>query len=297
MEHSSDDRQAEHGVAVPIGPAVSPRRPPAGTPLGALAEPLPPFVRPGLAPASPPRAPEAEEPSLAEVLEEMVAGDPEDGVGLVRGADRGLPSPPAEAPAGGGDVRPEDAPVDATPTAAEVAAPAWSEAESVPEEAPATGHAAEGDASAAPAPPGPAGAAWGGATPAGGAESAPPMESGAAEALEEWALAASVESEGAEPVGEGPAPASMAVEPGRESAAPAPRPEAALAEAMSLEEGPALQEVAGRLERIAGALREGRPIELFSSGSSDPLEVLIAGYALGYSEAFRRVSEERRKGQ
>src|SRR5690606_16720198 len=37
--------------------------------------------------------------------------------------------------------------------------------------------------------------------------------------------------------------------------APAPRPESALADAMGLEEGPALQEVAGRLERIAGALR------------------------------------------
>lgn len=125
--------------------------------------------------------------------------------------------------------------------------------------------------------------------PGAGAGTALPLES-VTDALEEWSLAASAGAEASR--GE-----VVPVEPEREAAPPAPRAEQALAEAMSLEEGPALQEVAGRLERIASALREGRPIELFSAGSSDPLEVLIAGYALGYSEAFRRVSEERRKGQ
>lgn len=44
-------------------------------------------------------------------------------------------------------------------------------------------------------------------------------------------------------------------------------------------------EVAERLERIAGALRSGRPLEAAEQG--DPLQLLITGYALGYAQARR----------
>lgn len=80
-------------------------------------------------------------------------------------------------------------------------------------------------------------------------------------------------------------------------ATPVEHPEPVLPPVVEMGEGAAMEEIAGRLERIALALREGRPIELFAAGASDPLEVLIAGYALGYSEAFRRQAEERRQGR
>jgi hypothetical protein len=49
----------------------------------------------------------------------------------------------------------------------------------------------------------------------------------------------------------------------------------------------ALNEVADRLDRIARSLRSGNPVDALDQG--DPLQLLITGYALGYSEA--------RKGQ
>src|SRR5690606_41911810 len=51
------------------------------------------------------------------------------------------------------------------------------------------------------------------------------------------------------------------------------------------ESGDPMVEVAERLERIAGALRSGRPLEAAEQG--DPLQLLITGYALGYAQARR----------
>jgi hypothetical protein len=45
----------------------------------------------------------------------------------------------------------------------------------------------------------------------------------------------------------------------------------------------ALNEVADRLDRIARSLRSGNPADALDQG--DPLQLLITGYALGYSEA------------
>jgi hypothetical protein len=45
----------------------------------------------------------------------------------------------------------------------------------------------------------------------------------------------------------------------------------------------ALNEVADRLDRIARSLRSGNPVDALDQG--DPLQLLITGYALGYSEA------------
>lgn len=50
--------------------------------------------------------------------------------------------------------------------------------------------------------------------------------------------------------------------------------------------GDALVEVADRLEGVARALREGRPLEVATDG--DPLQLLVVGYALGYAQARRR---------
>lgn len=52
-----------------------------------------------------------------------------------------------------------------------------------------------------------------------------------------------------------------------------------------------LDEVAARLEQIARTLRERRPAEIFAEGAADPLEVLITGYALGYTEAARHARQ------
>ena len=49
--------------------------------------------------------------------------------------------------------------------------------------------------------------------------------------------------------------------------------------------GDALAEVADRLEGVARALREGRPLEVATDG--DPLQLLVVGYALGYAQARR----------
>lgn len=51
-------------------------------------------------------------------------------------------------------------------------------------------------------------------------------------------------------------------------------------------EGDALGEVAARLEGVARALREGRPLEVAADG--DPLQLLVVGYALGYAAARKR---------
>ena len=50
-----------------------------------------------------------------------------------------------------------------------------------------------------------------------------------------------------------------------------------------------LAEVANRLERIAGVLRSGTPADLLAFGRQvrDPLELLVAGFALGYVEGQR----------
>jgi hypothetical protein len=48
----------------------------------------------------------------------------------------------------------------------------------------------------------------------------------------------------------------------------------------------ALDDVAARLERIARALRSGKPDEALEQG--DPLQLLITGYALGYAEAQKK---------
>jgi hypothetical protein len=52
-----------------------------------------------------------------------------------------------------------------------------------------------------------------------------------------------------------------------------------------------LEEIASRLERIARSLRARDGGEL-SGDVSDPLEILITGYALGYSEGVRRSEED-----
>jgi hypothetical protein len=61
--------------------------------------------------------------------------------------------------------------------------------------------------------------------------------------------------------------------------APSARVDAALADALA--------GVAERLERLAGTLRE-RPGELLSGGSTDPLDLLVAGYALGLAQGRAR---------
>lgn len=50
--------------------------------------------------------------------------------------------------------------------------------------------------------------------------------------------------------------------------------------------GDALSEVADRLEQIARSLRSGRAVQAIEEG--DPLQLLITGYALGFSEARRQ---------
>jgi hypothetical protein len=49
----------------------------------------------------------------------------------------------------------------------------------------------------------------------------------------------------------------------------------------------AMGEVAERLERIAASLRSRRPADLVAGGS-DPLELLVAGFVLGYAQGSRR---------
>jgi hypothetical protein len=304
MENQTEDRWAERGAVAITGPAISPRRPPHAGAAPHLGEPLPPFVRPrsaanvpesarpatGAEGAEPPvlepevldlveaeleasqpeaadheeSAPETEEvggdlPWLSEELTPSARGDDE--LGLVRGADWGLAD--------------DDFEVEITDLLLEERAP--SEPEPPREVAPAEPQEAQADAAQDP--------------------SATPLEAAAPDAQAEWALAASVAS-----ASEGDA--ASEAEPAAEAEGPVPpapgmvqRMESALAEVMGAGEGEALEEVAGRLERIALALREGRPIELFASGATDPLEVLVAGYALGYSEAFRRVGAERRGGR
>lgn len=66
-----------------------------------------------------------------------------------------------------------------------------------------------------------------------------------------------------------------------------------------LPEGPlllGLEEVAERLEAIASSLRDRSPRELLgtwgeAAGEADPLEVLITGYALGFSQARQQGAE------
>jgi hypothetical protein len=53
---------------------------------------------------------------------------------------------------------------------------------------------------------------------------------------------------------------------------------------------PALEDVAARLERIARALRGSSPAELLAN-TDDPLQLLIAGYALGLADAARHPGE------
>lgn len=54
---------------------------------------------------------------------------------------------------------------------------------------------------------------------------------------------------------------------------------------------PPLADVADRLERIAGILRNGGPAELIAWGQEtrDPLELLVAGLVLGYAQGRRSV--------
>lgn len=59
----------------------------------------------------------------------------------------------------------------------------------------------------------------------------------------------------------------------------------------------ALGAVAQRLERIAATLRRGSLEELLarleeSSEETDPLDLLITGYALGYAQASRRAESD-----
>jgi hypothetical protein len=54
-----------------------------------------------------------------------------------------------------------------------------------------------------------------------------------------------------------------------------------------------LTELAGRLERVAATLRSGSLAEILSAtGSKDPLEALLAGYALGVASVQARDSED-----
>ncbi len=61
----------------------------------------------------------------------------------------------------------------------------------------------------------------------------------------------------------------------------------------------ALGRVAERLERLAGMLRRGSSEELLmrleSTEEADPLDLLITGYALGYTQAFRRAESDSRR--
>lgn len=80
--------------------------------------------------------------------------------------------------------------------------------------------------------------------------------------------------DGLHPLQDAPAPAPAgSLDP--DEAAPAPPPAVGSA---------ALEDVASRLEGIARSLRGGNPADLLS-GTSDPLQLLIAGYALGLEAA------------
>jgi hypothetical protein len=100
-------------------------------------------------------------------------------------------------------------------------------------------------------------------------------------AMAEWPQQDSIASEG----GWSPFPA--AFEPLVEDAA---APDAsAPASAVEPSPTPEFEEIAARLEKIAQALRSGRPADLLGS-MDDPLQALIAGYALGAAERSRRGS-------
>lgn len=309
MESQSQDRWTGSDAVAITGPAVSPRRPPRAVSVPRLGEPLPPFSRPRTAAseaesaraakdtehAAPPvlepevldlvdaefeglpPEPSRPEPGAAEaggdlpwLTEELApSARDEDDLGLVRGADWGFSD--------------DDFEVEITDLFFEEEAPA--EPELPREDAPEPPQEVEEFAAQDP--------------------SATPLEAAAPREQADWALVASAGPAAESAVGEEiEAPAEGGLTTEAEAAVPsdaAPgvvqRMESALADVMGSGEGEVLEEVAGRLERIALALREGRPVELFASGASDPLEVLIAGYALGYSEAFRRVGEERRGGR
>ncbi|CAN5851379.1 hypothetical protein BH23GEM3_BH23GEM3_12180 [soil metagenome] len=67
--------------------------------------------------------------------------------------------------------------------------------------------------------------------------------------------------------------------PSEVAGAPTPREEGLAAAPV----GDALHEVADRLERIAASLRERSVAELLAANAEDPLELLLTGFALGYS--------------
>lgn len=77
------------------------------------------------------------------------------------------------------------------------------------------------------------------------------------------------------------------------SEAPTPASEFAAPEAAPAAEpgaGPVIDQVASRLEEIARSLRTKSPAELLSragEGVADPLELLITGFVLGYSQKPR----------
>lgn len=143
------------------------------------------------------------------------------------------------------------------------------------------------------------------------AEEAPTAPAGEEEAeeLPEWLSwveeAGAPAVEATEPAQPAPAPQAVAVEEApvaelpapEEAAAALPAPEAPVEEPAAAGVAPgdvepalagALGEVADHLERISRALRES-PGEVLGGGAGrDPLELLVAGFVLGYAQGQRR---------
>lgn len=120
-------------------------------------------------------------------------------------------------------------------------------------------------------------------------ESVPAARS--ASSLPDWLS----DDDGEDPVDEPPVVFSTPTPP-VESPRAAALPDPPVPEASPRGEGPTLpvlEEVAARLERIAQSLRERTPAELLGSGADDPLQMLIAGYALGLSDAARPATDKR----
>lgn len=238
----------ELGTAPLLGPAVSPRTAPVGSPLGQLDQPLAPFA--GTATPAP-----AAEWAPAEALQQSgppAAPDEEDSLAWLWADDAGalslevtdqatLPAPDPWADTS-----------DPLPPRAEAAPPEPSPATASPELLTESEPWLTLDEEVPP-PPSP------GAMPA-------PAEPAPAEPALEWMPAAAEHPDASAPVAH---PASAAA-----SASQSP---------------PAvLQDVADRLERIARSLRDRHPAQLFDESGADPLQLLITGYALGFSEAMQR---------
>jgi hypothetical protein len=238
-----------------LGPAVSPRTVPSGSPLGALDEPLAPFVRS----ATPAPAPEWGLSAAAAEAEPIsapavAAPEEEDSLAWLWADDAGALSLEVTDEASLDGEEPWTETADPLLPLAEVEAQ-----EPTPElpSEPEPWLTLEEEGHAQPVAPSPDVA-----LPTPGAEGNP----------SEW-LAALADASGAQaPAAESPTP-------------PLPTPQHLPA---------VLQEVADRLERIARSLRDQKPAPLFGESGADPLQLLITGYALGFSEAQREKRDEGR---